>query len=202
MKKILSLLTILAVTGTINAQESTQKGIVRPRGEGEKISDPSKTAVKQGWTKGATASLSLNQVGNSNWNTAGSDKFTLTTFATVNLFANKIDGNKFWTNNLDIVYGLTNTTSSGIRKVNDRIDFISKLGMQTKKWKNVSRVLLGQMRSQLTDGYQYDYFGTATKRKTSGFFAPAYIIVAPGIEVKPCSCFSIYGSLTDRKNVV
>jgi hypothetical protein len=96
-----------------------------------------------------------------------------------------------------------NTTSLGVRKLNDRLDFTSKFGYKPKKWKTVSYGVLGQLRSQLTSGYEYDYFGTTEKRRNSGFFAPAYIVIAPGIDWKPNSWFSLFASpITTRWTVV
>ena len=54
--------------------------------------------------------------------------------------------------------------------------------------------MLGQLRSQLTSGYEYTYFGSTTKRRNSGFFAPAYVVIAPGIEWTPANWLSLFGS--------
>jgi hypothetical protein len=150
---------------------------------------------KNGWTRGGSISINLTQVGNSNWIAAGGDKFSMATAASLNLFANRTWGRKTWVNILDVNYGLVNTTSLGVRKINDRIDFLSKLNWKPKKWKKFSLSSLIQLRSQLTDGFEYDYFGSGMKRRNSGFFAPAYVVASPiGIDWQPNSWFSAFAS--------
>jgi Protein of unknown function (DUF3078) len=161
-------------------------------------------AGKNGWRKGGSISINLTQVGNSNWIAAGGDKFSLSTAGSLNLFANKTWGRKTWVNILDVNYGLVNTTTLGVRKINDRLDFLTKLSCKPKHSKAFSWAALAQLRSQLTSGYEYDYFGSGTKRRNSGFFAPAYIVVAPiGIEWQPNSWFNAYASpLSARWTIV
>jgi Protein of unknown function (DUF3078) len=161
-------------------------------------------AGKNGWLKGGSISINLTQVGNSNWIAAGGDKFSLSTAGSLNLFANKTWGRKTWVNNLDVNYGLVNTTSLGVRKINDRLDFLTKLSWKPKNWKKFSLSSLAQLRSQLTDGYEYNYFGSGTKRRNSGFFAPAYIVASPiGIDWQPNSWFSAFASpLSARWTIV
>ena len=198
MKRILSLLTLTLVCVQLNAQDATVKEIQNTALR-TVSSDTSKKPNKNGWIHGANISFSLTQIGNSNWIAAGGDDFSLSTAASINAFANRKWGRQTWDNMLDINYALINTSSLGVRKVNDRLDFISKYGYMPKKWKKVSLTGLAQLRSQLTSGYEYDYFGTTEKRRNSGFFAPAYIIVAPGVEWKPNSWFSLFGSLLSAR---
>ena len=158
---------------------------------------------KNGWIKGGLISLNVTQIGNSNWIAAGGDDFSLSLTGSLNAFANRAWGRKTWENVLDINYGLVNTTSLGVRKLNDRLDFISKYGYKPKRWSKINLSLLGQLRSQLTSGYEYDYFGTTQKRRNSGFFAPAYIIVSPGVDWKPNTWFSMFASpLSTRWTIV
>lgn len=156
--------------------------------------DTLKKADVKGWTKGVTVALNVTQVGNSNWIAAGPDDFSLSLTASINAFASRKWGRHIWDNILDINYGLVNTTSLGVRKLNDRLDVVSKYGYSSEKWKTINYALLGQLRSQLTSGYQYDYLGTSQKRRNSGFFAPAYIIIAPGVDWKPKSWLSLFVS--------
>jgi len=158
---------------------------------------------KNGWIKGGLISLNVTQIGNSNWIAAGGDDFSLSLTGSLNAFANRAWNRKTWENVLDINYGLVNTTSLGVRKLNDRLDFISKYGYKPKRWSKVNLSLLGQLRSQLTSGYEYDYFGTTQKRRNSDFFAPAYIIVSPGVDWKPNTWFSMFASpLSTRWTIV
>ena len=155
------------------------------------------TALKRslnGWVKGINFSLSLTQVSNSNWIAAGGDNFSFSTAASLNAFASRKWGKKSWDNILYLDYGLVNTTTLGTRKITDRLDFTSKYGYKPDYFKNIQYSLLGQLRSQLTNSYTYNYFGSTEKRRSAGFFAPAYIVLAPGIDWTPVSWFSVFGS--------
>ena len=194
MKKIISLFTLVLIIVNVNAQDGSIKVM---KASANSVLAPTDTTLKpdkNGWIKGANFSLSLTQVSNSNWIAAGGDKFSISTAASINAFASRKWGKKSWDNILDLNYGLLKTTSLGTRKINDRLDFISKFGYEPTNWKNVRISVLGQLRSQLTSGYEYNYFGSTTKRRNSGFFAPAYIVIAPGIEWTPVNWFSIFGS--------
>ena len=57
-------------------------------------------------------------------------------------------------------------------------------------------------RSQFYDGFDYDYRGKGYKRRISGFFAPAYVIVAPGLDWHPTDYFSIFFSPISSRLVV
>ena len=118
------------------------------------------------------------QSGTRNWAPAGEEKFSLTASANLQLWANKEWGKNKWTNNLEVAYALINTTSGGVRKIDDKFDFYSKYshGLGTGRW---ALGTLGTLRTQLVNGY--DYSETQRKR-ISGFFAPAYIAFSPGIQ--------------------
>lgn len=193
MKRLLCLITTAVFTANLNAQDASVKQLQTTANK-EIITDTSKKANARGWTHGANFNLTLTQVGNSNWIAAGGDKFSLSTAIALNAFASRKWGRNTWDNILDINYALVNTTTLGVRKINDRLDFTSKYGYQPKKWKKATFTMLGQLRSQLASGYEYDYFGTTQKRRNSGFFAPAYVVIAPGIEWKPNDWLSIFGS--------
>ncbi|MEP7142771.1 MAG: DUF3078 domain-containing protein [Ferruginibacter sp.] len=194
MKKLLSLMAMAFMCIAAMAQDESVKGLKDAAATTIKR-DTSLKANKNGWIKGGLFSINLTQISNSNWIAAGGDKFSLSLATSLNVFANRTWGRNSWDNVLDINYALVNTTTLGVRKVNDRIDFTSKYGYTPKSWKNISIASLVQFRSQLASGYQYDYFGTTVKRRNSGFFAPAYITVAPlGINWQPNAWFSVFGS--------
>lgn len=193
MRRLLNLCAFVLISLQINAQDKTVQELKEAATKTIQT-DTSKKANERGWIYGANINFSLTQVGNSNWIAAGGDNFSLSSAIAVNIFANRKWGRKTWDNILDVNYGLVNTTTLGFRKVNDRLDFTSKYGYMPVKWKKVSITALAQLRSQLTSGYEYNYFGTTEKRRNSGFFAPAYIIVAPGVEWKPNAWFSVFVS--------
>ena len=193
MKRFLSLLAISAIGAQAYAQDSPIKGMTTPTAATPTKTEDGKT--NKAWTKGACFTLSLTQVGNSNWIAASGDKFTLSTFASLNAFATKKWKTWNWDNALEFNYGLVNTSTLGVRKLNDRLDMYTKLTRQPKKWKKASYGAFAQLRTQFSDGYMYDYFGSTEKRRTSGFFAPAYVTIAPlGIDWHPNSWFSLFGT--------
>lgn len=193
MIKSFFVIIFICLSNIISAQDTSLKEVQAVAGKAVN-SDTSKEADINGWIKGLAVALNVTQVGNSNWIAAGPDDFSLSLSASINAFASRKWGRNTWDNMLDINYGLVNTTSLGVRKLNDRIDLVSKYGYATRKWKTLNLSLLGQFRSQLTSGYQYDYLGTTQKRRNSGLFAPAYIIIAPGIDWKPKSWLSLFVS--------
>ncbi len=190
MKKVLTACIASLVSTMVFAQDASIKEIQNIATQ-DVITDESKVDNK-GWKKGGLINVSLTQVGNSNWVAAGGDKFSLSATASLNLYACRIWKNKRWDNILDVNYALVNTTTLGVRKVNDRLDLISRYNIQPKGWKKVSLALHGQFRSQLSNGFDYDYFGSGQKRRNSGFFAPAYITVAPGIDYRPKDWLTAY----------
>jgi hypothetical protein len=193
MKKIAIIFALFTVGIKVTAQDATVKQLQATATQ-TVATDTAKKPNKNGWTHGANFNLNLTQIGNSNWIAAGGDKFSLSMATSLNAFVSRKWGKNTWDNILDVNYALVNTTSLGVRKVNDRLDFTSKYGYKPQKWTKTTITFLGQLRSQLSNGYEYDYLGTTEKRRNSGFFAPAYIIVAPGIEWKPNDWFSLFGS--------
>lgn len=193
MIKSFFVIIFICLSNIVSAQDTSLKEVPAVAGKAVN-SDTSKKADINGWTKGLAVALNVTQVGNSNWIAAGPDDFSLSLSGSINAFASRQWGRSSWDNIFSINYGLVNTTSLGVRKLNDRIDLVSKYGYATKRWKTVNLSLLVQFRSQLTSGYQYDYLGTSQKRRNSGFFAPAYIIIAPGIDWKPKSWLSLFVS--------
>jgi hypothetical protein len=193
MKKVLTVFGLIGICMPGVCQDPTVKQMQATSNQAINITD---TLVdKRGWIKGGLFNLNLTQVTNSNWIAAGGDKFSLSVASALNLYATKKWGRQKWDNVLDVNYALINTTSLGVRKVNDRLDFISKYSYTPKNWKNLSLASLLQFRSQLTSGYEYNYFGSTVKRRNSGPFAPAYITLAPiGIDWHPKEWFSVFAS--------
>ncbi len=202
MKRILSLLAIAFMGLQLNAQDASIKE-TQSSASKSVTADAEKKPTKNGWIRGASFNFSLTQIGNSNWIAAGGDDFSLSSTASISAYANRKWKRNTWENMIDLNYALVNTTTLGTRKVNDRLDIVSKYGYKPKKWNKVNFSILGQLRSQLASGYEYDYKGTTSKRRNSGFFAPAYIIIAPGVDWKPNSWFSLFGSpLATRWTIV
>src|ERR1700754_2671367 len=148
--------------------------------------DPNDT-TKMTWKTGGLYNLTFNQAALSNWS-AGGGKSAISLNTLLNLYAYYADGKHSWDNMLTLAYGITNTTSLGNRKTDDRIDLVSKYGYDLgKKW-----YLSGffNFRSQFTKGY--NYLDDKTKVLTSNFLEPGYFLFSIGMDYKPTDNFSLF----------
>lgn len=162
------------------------------------------SSTKGSWTRGASFYAGLTQVGNNNWYTTGSDKFTMTIMSTLDAWVTDTRKNTKWSSDISAAYGLLNTTHSGVTKLNDRLELSTKFLVTPKssKWGLGPRVAL---RTQFSNGYFYNYMGDeSVKRRKSGFFAPAYLTASIiGANIEPCKHVSFYLSpLTARWVIV
>ncbi|MBL0181399.1 MAG: DUF3078 domain-containing protein [Chitinophagaceae bacterium] len=199
MKTIFSA-TLLLATLFCYSQDPTVKDL---KNEASKsiAKDPKDTAQKK-WKLGGLFNLNVNEGSLSNWS-AGGDKFSFSLNAYLNVFAfykkNKIS----WDNNLDLAYGIVNTTSLGSRKASDRIDLLTKYGYAlSPKW---NAAALFNLRTQFAKGYAYSktVAGLDTSTVTSRSFAPAYVLLSLGFDYKPNTDLSVFISpLTERWVIV
>ena len=142
------------------------------------------------WKKGSIVNLGFNSVGLTNW--AGGGQNSISVQGLVSLYANYFFNKTSWDNNFDVAFGVI---KSGVGadipwfKNDDRIEFNSKLGHKlNKNWYYSGLV---NFRTQFTYGYNTveeklnnNYF--------SNLFAPAYGIIALGLDNKPneqLTCF-------------
>ena len=95
---------------------------------------------------------------------------------------------------------MVNTSSTGVRKTDDKIDFYSKATRDLTQ--TLSFGFVANFRSQFSDGFDYNYLGKGYKRRTSDFFAPAYVTVAPGLDWHPKSYFSIFFTPASARFVI
>jgi hypothetical protein len=201
MKTILLLNFLsLTITATLWAQDPSVKDL-KNEASRSIAKDPKDTATKT-WKLGGLVNLNINQGALSNW-AAGGDKFSFSLNAYLNVFAFYKKNKSSWDNNLDLAYGIVNTTSLGSRKASDRIDLLSKYGYAiAPKW-NVAALF--NLRSQFTNGYAYSKTaaGLDTSSVISKTFAPAYLLLSLGIDYKPRDNFSLFISpLTERWVIV
>lgn len=161
----------------------------------------SKDTVNLNWKKGGSLGLNVNQGSLSNW-AAGGDKFSLSVNSMASLFAFYQSGKNSWDNSLDLAYGIVKTTSLGKRKASDRIDFSSKYGHAiSKKW-DVGALL--NLRTQFANGYNYlkSSNNLDSAVLTSKTFAPAYVLLSPGMNWKPNADFSLFLSPATARWVI
>ncbi|HVG41892.1 MAG TPA: DUF3078 domain-containing protein [Chitinophagaceae bacterium] len=150
------------------------------------ISFAQTTSVKKSWEKGGTIAIAGGQSGTRN-SAVGIEKFTVTGNVFVALWAKKKWNKNNWDNWADFSYGLINTSSTGIRKGDDKLDLYSRWGHAVSN--KLALSVVANLRTQFSNGYD---FSGDTKKRISGFFAPAYIVFSPGIQYKPFSYFSMH----------
>lgn len=156
------------------------------------------TAKKGPWKVGGTVSLNLSQQNNSYW-IGVSEKFALNVGANVDLYANGTWGKNTWDNTLKGSYAYQNNESQGLRKTADFFDLYSKYGHSLNKKKTVSLAGIFNLRSQFSAGFDYNQ---TPRRRISDFFAPAYLLLTPGLDWKPNKHFSLFFSPFAAKWVI
>ncbi|MFN8265820.1 MAG: DUF3078 domain-containing protein [Chitinophagaceae bacterium] len=193
MKFLVSIL-VLFIVATVTAQD---KQVQNLKNESNKVIKK-EAEQKEGWTKGGVFNLNLSQGASRNW-AAGAEKSSFSVNAIINSYAYYKKGRNSWDNTLNAQYGIVSATSIGTRKNDDRLDLLSRYGYQLKnpRW-YISA--LANMRTQFTDGF--DYSTTPSKTKNSSFFAPAYILLSPGIMYKPNATFDFFISPVTSRWVV
>lgn len=178
MKKLL-FVPLMAIAVTLSAQENADS-----------------TAAPL-WKKGGTFSVNLTQVSLTNWAAGGQNSTSAT--GLVNLFAKYKKGTFTFDNTLDLAYGLLKQGESPFVKSDDRIELASKAGLKAfnDQWYYTGLV---SFRSQFADGFKNPLTDTV---KISAAFAPAYIMVALGMDYKPNDDFSLFISpLTSKMTIV
>lgn len=162
----------------------------------KKEKDPNDTIPKI-WRKGGLFNINFGQTSLTNW-AAGGDQLALNFNGFVNLFAYYKKDKHAWDNSLDLAIGYVKTTSLGTRKADDRIDLLSKYGYEI--FNKVYLTGLFNLRTQFADGFNYPKADSPVKVST--FFAPAYVLLAVGLDWKPNDDFSLFVSPATNRWVV
>jgi hypothetical protein len=185
MKIILLCASLLLASLLVRSQDKTVEEL---KAEASKqIKKNASDTIPKVWKKGGVFNINFNQAALSNW-AAGGDNSSLSLASFFNAYAFYKKGFNSWDNTLDMAYGFVNTTSLGQRKSDDRFDLLSKYGYDV--WKNWYLGVLFNFRTQFDKGYAYP--GNNTKVLTSDIFAPAYILLSPGVNYKPNDNFSLF----------
>jgi hypothetical protein len=138
-----------------------------------------------GWKKGGVFALNLAQNSLSNWAAGGQNSFAVN--GIFSAFANYKQGISAWDNSLDLGYGLLkHGKDADYMKTDDKIDILSKYGREA--FKNFYYSALMNFRTQMRPGYKYP----DTNNKISDLFAPAYLLLAAGLDYKPNPYFSAF----------
>ena len=142
------------------------------------------------WKKGGFSALNFNSLGLTNWAAGGVNSNSMTALG--NLFANYKEGNKEWINNLDLAYGLIQNAGEGIRKNEDKIDFLSKGGLKATEKLNYAALV--NLKSQFAPGFDFSDATIADedRKAISKFLAPAFVLASVGADYKVTDYFSVY----------
>jgi len=172
---------IITITLMIAAIISTLSGQVT---EAEKTLRTLTADTTQGWKNGGVFAINMAQTSLTNWAAGGQNSLALN--GIFSGFANFKKGKSVWDNSLDLGYGLLRQgKGEDFRKTDDKIDFLSKYGQEA--FKNFYYAALLNFKTQMTPGYNYP-----KKETISDLFAPAYLLVALGMDYKPNANFSAF----------
>jgi hypothetical protein len=177
MKRKLITLTVIFSIFSIQAYSQVT--------EGEKSLRTQSADTTQGWKKGGVFAANLAQTSLTNWAAGGQNSLAIN--GIFSLFANMKQGKSVWDNSLDLGYGLLKQgKDADFMKTDDKFDFTSKYGREA--FKNVYYAALLNFKTQMTPGYKYP----DTENKISDLFAPAYLLIALGLDYKPNPYFSAF----------
>ena len=175
---LISLLLVIGIYGPLASQVTEAEGKLKEY----------KADTLKGWKTGGVTGAHLAQTALFNWAAGGEKSFAVN--GIFSLFANYKKGKISWDNSLDLGYGLLKQSETDFKKTDDKVDLLSKFGREA--YKNLYYAGLFNFKSQMTPGYNYLSDGTRTK--ISDAFAPAYIIMALGVDYKPTSYLSIFAA--------
>jgi hypothetical protein len=149
------------------------------------------------WRTGGIFNATFNQVSLTNWAAGGQNAISLNSLT--NWFANYKKGKVAWDNNLDMGYGIVKQGDEQVRKNDDRLELNSKLGIDAHKAK-LFYTLLFNFRSQFAPGYNYPR--TDSSNYISKFAAPAFSLLALGMDYKPTDYFSVFLSPATARIII
>jgi hypothetical protein len=152
--------------------------------DGEKTLREQKKDSITGWQTGGMISLNFSQTTLTNWSAGGQNSFSGN--GLVSLFANYKQKKMVWDNSLDIGYGMLRQGKDDVRKTDDKIDLLSKYGREA--FGNWYFAGLAHFKTQMAPGYDYPNDSVVISK----LFAPAYSLIAVGMDFKPTSEFNLF----------
>ncbi len=173
---------LICCTSNLFAQDAAIKNMQ------DAASKEVKSLDSNGWKKGGTFILNLNQGHLSNWVGGGEDN-TLGLNVLLNYGINYKKDKIRWDNYFEVALGMQNATSfRKFRKTDDRIDITSKYGRQIagKKW---YASVLFNFNTQTLPGYAYN---DSSQIKISNFLTPGKVLLSLGAEYRPSDNFSVF----------
>ncbi len=159
MKNLLFLCALLFITTLTFSQDAE--------------ADPD--APKEGWTKGGTFTLLLNQSAFDNWLAGGQNNIAGN--LGINYDLNYAKGDWTWDNKLIVAYGLTKIEDADLQKTDDRLEINSVVGKKASG--NWFYSAFFNFRTQMDSAFDVDEDGN--EFQTTHFFSPAYFQFGPGM---------------------
>lgn len=148
-----------------------------------------------GWKTGGVFAVNLAQTSLTNWAAGGQN--SVATNGIFSVFANYKQKRSVWVNSLDIGYGLLKQgKGTSFHKTDDKFDFLSKYGQEA--FKNVYYAALFNFKTQMAPGYNYPNDSV----KISNLLAPAYVLVALGMDYKPNANLSAFFAPVTGKIII
>ena len=203
MKRSYLLLSCLLTANTMMAQLAQTEEV-------EKAMKRKVEAKNEGWNRGGLLNIGLTQGLLENW-AAGGERMSLAMNGQFNGFLARVKGNTVWENTLDLYYGLNYVESNAFkpRKLDDRIDFSSRFGMQPRNWTTAKNpfkrgtyfTALFRFQSQFSKGFDYTK-PNWENNPISQFMSPGFFTLALGTDVRPNDKFSLFFSPVAAKLTV
>jgi len=151
------------------------------------------------WKKGGVIGLNFTQIALDNWAAGGQSSIAGT--ALINVFANYKEGKVVWDNMLDLAYGINNFNNSPYWiKTDDKIDISSKLGREAGNNWYYSGLI--NFKTQFSPGYLDPNAPPDQRVLISDFMAPAYMLVALGMDYRPSDDFTVFISPVTVKTTI
>jgi hypothetical protein len=144
------------------------------------------TPIDTSWKRGGFIAITFSQVHLTNWAAGGISE--MSAIGLFNVFANYAKDDVTWDNYIDLGYGFSKAEDFSAQKTEDKIDLGTKYGHRA--FGDFFYSGLANFRSQFGAGYNYPNDSVAISR----FAAPAYLIVALGLDYKPSPFFSAFFS--------
>lgn len=197
MKKIL-LLTSLATLTFLSQAQQEYKNFEELKASNEKTENIDTIAT----VYNGVFSIGINQGMLHNW-AAGGELISANINALFQGAYIKYMGRSIWTNNLDMAFGQFYAFSNEFvpRKTDDRIDLTSKYGYRIKPNKDFYFTTLFNAKTQFAKAYDYE-MPNWENHPISSAFSPLYLTLAPGIEYRRGSEFSVFFSPVAMRGTV
>jgi len=178
MKKSINLLVSVILFSSVAI---AQKDAVTKAAD---LIEKQKIDTNKKWDKGGLINVSFSQTAFSNWAAGGQNAMGLTSMAS--LHANYKNGKFSWLNDAELGYGFQKLDGALLQKTTDQIELTSSVGY--KIFDHTSISFLTNFQTQFQPGYT----NTGDSVLLSNFMAPAYWILAAGLQYSPCKALNVF----------